>query len=70
MITDPPGHDLVGVYMHNWDDLDETGTCSSQTDYQCVQELCGEMGIPCHRADFVKEYWNHVFRYTFTCNLK
>ncbi len=64
MITDPPGHDLVGVYMHNWDDLDETGTCSSQTDYQCVQELCGEMGIPCHRADFVKEYWNHVFRYT------
>lgn len=55
------GHDLIGVFMHNWDSLDEQGQCSSHEDYKCVQTVCAKLSIPCRRVDFVKEYWNDVF---------
>ena len=48
--------------MHNWDSLDEVGECSAEEDYSCVQEVCSSLSIPCKKVDFVKEYWNDVFR--------
>lgn len=57
------GRELVGVYMHNWEEVDETGHCSSQKNWQDVQTLCKDINIPCTRVDFIKEYWSHVFRY-------
>lgn len=48
--------------MHNWDELDESGHCTSEGDFAAVQEICSHIRIPCHRVDFVKEYWNEVFR--------
>lgn len=56
------GADLTGVFMHNWDELDEQGQCSADTDYQVVRDVCYQIGIPCKRVNFVKEYWNDVFR--------
>ena len=60
-----PGASLIGVFMHNWDELDESGHCTAEADYEMVRDVCSQIGIPCKRANFVKEYWNDVFRYAF-----
>ena len=52
----------MGVYMHNWDELDESGQCTSERDFAHVEEICRHIHIPCLRVNFVKEYWNEVFR--------
>ena len=49
--------------MHNWDELNESGQCTAEADYAMVKDVCSQSGIPCKRANFVKEYWNDVFRY-------
>ena len=48
--------------MRNWDKRDETGQCSADADYRRVTELCAALDIPCTQVNFVKEYWNDVFR--------
>ena len=53
--------------MQNWDELDETGHCSSEADYSSMQRVCQSLGIPHRRVSFVKEYWNNVFR--FICSM-
>ncbi|KAJ1979395.1 hypothetical protein H4R35_001529 [Dimargaris xerosporica] len=52
------GYDVEGVYMRNWDTLDEYGVCPSEQDYQDVQRVCTHLGIPC------RQYWNEVFSHT------
>ncbi|PSN43522.1 Mitochondrial tRNA-specific 2-thiouridylase 1 [Blattella germanica] len=58
------GFDVVGVFMQNWDVVDETGLCSAVQDAEDAQWVCSRLGIPFHHVSFVKEYWNDVF-----CNL-
>ena len=53
----------MGVFMVNWDELDERDQCSSEADYSQVERICRHIAIPCHRVNFVKEYWNEVFRW-------
>lgn len=49
--------------MKNWDIKDETGECIVEKDYQDAQWICDKLKIPLIQVDFVKEYWNEVFRY-------
>ena len=49
--------------MMNWSEMDEMGQCPSQEEYLHVTAVCRHIGIPCHRAEFVQDYWNEVFRY-------
>lgn len=53
----------MGVFMMNWDESDERGVCTASTDYQEVERVCRHLEIPCYKANFVKDYWNNVFRY-------
>lgn len=48
--------------MKNWDERDETGNCRAEAEYDHVRKLCAALDITCTRVDFVKEYWNEVFR--------
>ena len=57
-----PGYGLVGLFMRNWDERDETGQCRADADLQDVEQVCDHIGIPCRQVQFVKEYWNEVFR--------
>lgn len=57
------GFNLHGVFMKNWDITDETGYCSSESDWIDAQWICDRLEIPIQRVDFVKEYWNDVFEY-------
>lgn len=49
--------------MRNWDIKDETGKCMVEEDYKDAQWICDKLKIPLVQVDFVKEYWNEVFKY-------
>ena len=48
--------------MRNWDERDETGVCRASQDFADVQRVCERLAMPCQQVDFIKEYWNDVFR--------
>ncbi|KAJ2158090.1 hypothetical protein GGF46_004025 [Coemansia sp. RSA 552] len=55
------GAQVTGLFMRNWDTRDEHGECPSERDWRDVQQVCGQLGIPCRQINLVKEYWNRVF---------
>lgn len=55
------GFDVVGVFMRNWDQVEENGICSSDKDLEDGRHVCQKLGIPLVEVNFVKEYWNLVF---------
>ena len=57
------GYDVVGVFMKNWDEKDENGTCTAADDWMDVQDVCDTIGIPCYSVNFEKEYYDRVFTY-------
>ncbi len=57
------GYNVVGLFMHNWDEEDESGVCSSADDYRDAATVCGKLGIPIYSVNFSKEYMERVFSY-------
>lgn len=67
------GYDVIGLFMRNWDSSlnnDILGNpdlgnhiCPQEQDYNDALEVCKKLEIPLYRVDFVKEYWDYVFRY-------
>ena len=73
------GYEVIGLFMRNWDtsingdilgnpNLDNN-ICPQEQDYNDALAVCEKIGIPLHRIDFVKEYWDNVFEY-FLSELK
>ena len=48
--------------MTNWDIKDEIHGCSIDSDREDAKYVCNHLKIPFLEANFVKEYWNKVFR--------
>lgn len=67
------GYEVEGLFMRNWDasiNNDILGNptldnniCPQEQDYNDALSVCKSIGIPLHRIDFVKEYWDYVFTY-------
>jgi len=57
------GYDVVGVFMKNWEEQDDSGVCTAETDWRDVREVCDLIGIPYYSVNFAKEYWDRVFSY-------
>ena len=66
------GYEVIGLFMRNWDSLADgelngpttsSGICPQEEDYNDAKAVCDALGIPLHRKDFVKEYWDYVFTY-------
>lgn len=55
------GYNVIGIFMKNWEETDESGQCSATKDYQDVVDVCERIGIPYYSVDFVKEYREQVF---------
>ncbi len=57
------GHQVVGVFMKNWeaDDLDED--CPIAQDYRDVLATASVLGIEVERVNFSREYQDRVFAY-------
>lgn len=57
------GYDVVGLFMKNWDETDESGVCTATEDYLDVGRVASQLGIPYYTINFEKEYWDRVFSY-------
>lgn len=57
------GYEVIGIFMKNWDDTDEYGHCTAEADFQDVQRVCEQIGIPAYSVNFEKEYSEKVFKY-------
>ena len=67
------GYEVIGLFMRNWDstinndiegmNITEDNICPQEKDYNDALEVCNKLNIPLKRIDFIKEYWDYVFKY-------
>ena len=64
------GYEVIGLFMKNWDsniNNDKEGitedVCPQELDFRDAKNVCDELCIPLYRVDFIKEYWDDVFKY-------
>ncbi len=63
-------YEVIGLFMKNWDSNINNdpegitdGICPQEQDYIDAKKVCDELSIPLYRVDFIKEYWDNVFKY-------
>lgn len=67
------GHEVICVFMRNWDsatnndflgnpDINDD-VCPQEKDYQDAKLVADKLNLPLYRIDFIKEYWDYVFSY-------
>ncbi len=57
------GHEVIGVFMKNWDEKDENGRCTSDVDYADAKSVAAKLHIPFYGVNYAKEYYDRVFKY-------
>jgi len=57
------GFDVVGLFMHNWEEEDEFGECKAAEDAHDAGTVAEKLGIPFYSVNFAKEYMSNVFEY-------
>ena len=40
------GYNVIGLFMKNWEEEDESGACTAETDYSDVRRVCSVLDIP------------------------
>ena len=55
------GHDVIGVFMKNWEEKDDEGVCTATADWQDVQACCEKIDVPYYSVNFAREYRERVF---------
>jgi tRNA-specific 2-thiouridylase len=62
------GHDVIGLFMKNWEETDAEGVCQASREYEDVVAVCNQISIPHYSVNFVKEYRESVFeQFLFDC---
>ena len=57
------GHEVIGVFMKNWEEKDENGVCTSERDWADVRSVCEALDIPYYSVNFAKQYYERVFEH-------
>jgi tRNA-specific 2-thiouridylase len=57
------GYEVEGLFMKNWEDDDDSSHCTAEEDLADAKQVCEELGIPLHQANFAAEYKQQVFDY-------
>ena len=55
------GYNVIGLFMHNWEENDEDGECTAADDWEDVKRVCDKIGIPYYSVNFAEEYLDRVF---------
>ncbi len=55
------GHEVIGLFMVNWEE--EDGVCTAEEDFEDVKRVCNKIGIPYFSVNYAKEYYDRVFTY-------
>lgn len=55
------GHEVVGIFMKNWEDDDDSEYCSSRQDWIDAAAVADVIGIEVEHVNFAAEYKDRVF---------
>ncbi len=55
------GYDVIGLFMRNWHEEDESGQCTSDDDFLDVRRVADKIGIDYYALDFSEQYLERVF---------
>jgi tRNA-uridine 2-sulfurtransferase len=55
------GYDVIGVFMKNWEDDDDSEYCSSNIDFLDAASVADVLGIEIEHVNFAAEYKDRVF---------
>ena len=57
------GHDVLGIFMKNWEDDDDAEYCSTREDLIDAVSVADHIGIDIEVVNFANEYKDRVFSY-------
>lgn len=57
------GYNVIGLFMLNWEEVDDRGACNADGDFSDVRRVCAKLDIPYYSVNFAKEYKERVFSY-------
>ena len=63
MLMKQAGHEVIGVFMKNWEEKDESGVCTSEKDWSDARAVCERLDIPYYSVNFARQYWDRVFEH-------
>ena len=55
------GHEVLGIFMKNWEDDDDSEHCSSRQDFLDAAAVADVLGIEIEHVNFAAEYKDRVF---------
>ena len=55
------GHEVVGIFMKNWEDDDDSAYCSSNEDFVDAAAVADMLGIEIEHVNFATDYKDRVF---------
>src|SRR4051794_7308265 len=55
------GHEVIGVFMKNWEDDDDSAYCSSNIDFVDAAAVADVLGIELEHVNFAADYKDRVF---------
>ena len=55
------GHEVVGIFMKNWEDDDDDAYCSSRQDFLDAASVADVIGIEIEHVNFAADYKDRVF---------
>ena len=55
------GHEVIGIFMKNWEDDDDSEYCSSNIDFVDAAAVADVLGIAIEHVNFAAEYKDRVF---------
>ena len=55
------GHEVVGIFMKNWEDDDDSAYCASNVDFVDAAAVADVIGIEIEHLNFAAEYKDRVF---------
>jgi tRNA-uridine 2-sulfurtransferase len=62
MLLKEQGYDVIGLFMRNWHETDDSGCCTADEDFYDVRQVCNKIGIPYYSVDFADLYFDNVFK--------
>ena len=60
------GYEVIGLFMKNWEEVDGSGHCHAEKDFDDVTRICEILDIPYYGVNFTKEYSEKVFNHFLT----
>ncbi|MEN9843968.1 MAG: hypothetical protein RLZZ612_1797, partial [Pseudomonadota bacterium] len=55
------GHEVVGIFMKNWEDDDDSEHCTSRQDWLDAASVADVIGIDIEHVNFAANYKDRVF---------